>query len=55
MVHEGALRTSGPGAALHWLRREPLRAAHRLVREHPALRDAAVRTLRAVGTVRGSA
>ncbi|TQJ47030.1 GNAT family N-acetyltransferase [Streptomyces sp. NBC_00080] len=55
MVHEGALRTSGPGAALHWLRREPLRAAHRLVREHPALKSAAVRTLRAVGTVRGSA
>ncbi|MER6559288.1 GNAT family N-acetyltransferase [Streptomyces sp. NPDC001027] len=54
MVHEGALRTSGPGAALHWLRREPLRAVHRLVREHPALKGAAVRTLRAVGTVRNT-
>ncbi|MER6416665.1 GNAT family N-acetyltransferase [Streptomyces humidus] len=55
MVHEGALRTSGPGAALHWLRHEPRRAAHRLVREHPALKGAAVRTLRAVGTIRNSA
>ncbi|OQR62548.1 cellulose biosynthesis protein CelD [Streptomyces maremycinicus] len=53
-VHEGALRTVGPGAALHWLRHEPLRAAHRLVREHPALKSAAVRTLGVVGAVRSS-
>ncbi|MCX5173042.1 GNAT family N-acetyltransferase [Streptomyces antibioticus] len=52
LVHEGALRTAGPGAALHWLRREPMRAAHRLVRDHPALKSAAVRTLRTVGTIR---
>ncbi|MEV4231492.1 GNAT family N-acetyltransferase [Streptomyces bobili] len=53
LVHEGALRTTGPGAALHWLRREPVRAAHRLVRDHPALKRAALRTLHAVGTARG--
>ncbi|MEU5889123.1 GNAT family N-acetyltransferase [Streptomyces sp. NPDC047461] len=53
LVHEGAMRVAGPGAALHWLRREPVRAAHRLVREHPVLKGAAVRTLEAVGTIRG--
>ncbi|MFI9543855.1 GNAT family N-acetyltransferase [Streptomyces sp. NPDC052016] len=52
IVHEGALRTTGPGAVLHWLRREPMRVAHRLVRDHPTLKTAAVRTLRAVGTIR---
>ncbi|MEI5098096.1 GNAT family N-acetyltransferase [Streptomyces sp. PmtG] len=52
LVHEGALRTTGPGAALHWLRREPLRAAHRLVRDRPALKNAALRTLKAVGALR---
>ncbi|RZU18069.1 GNAT family N-acetyltransferase [Streptomyces sp. BK239] len=52
LVHEGALRTTGPGGTLHWLRSEPTRAAHRLVRDHPALKRAAVRTLRAVGAVR---
>lgn len=52
MVHEGALRTAGPGATLHWLRREPMRLAHRLVRDHPRLRDAAAGTLRAVGRMR---
>ncbi|MEU8653484.1 GNAT family N-acetyltransferase [Streptomyces sp. NPDC048737] len=53
LVHEGALRTTGPGAALHWIRREPVRAAHRLVRDHPALKRAALRTLGAVGAARG--
>ncbi|MGA4837639.1 GNAT family N-acetyltransferase [Streptomyces sp. G45] len=53
LVHEGALRTVGVGAAAHWLRREPVRAAHRLLRGHPALKNAAVRTLKAVGTLRG--
>ncbi|MFF3501386.1 GNAT family N-acetyltransferase [Streptomyces sp. NPDC003247] len=52
VVHEGALRTPGPGAALHWLRREPKRFVHGLLRDQPALKRAAVRTLRAVGTVR---
>ncbi|MEU3550897.1 GNAT family N-acetyltransferase [Streptomyces longwoodensis] len=52
MVHEGTLRTSGPSAALHWLRREPGRVAHRLVRERPALRRAAIRSLRAVAMMR---
>ncbi|MFF0204668.1 GNAT family N-acetyltransferase [Streptomyces sp. NPDC005017] len=51
-VHEGVVRTPGPGAALHWLRREPVRAAHRLVRSQPALKGAAVRTLAAVGSLR---
>ncbi|MGV9456840.1 GNAT family N-acetyltransferase [Streptomyces sp. NPDC003635] len=52
LVHEGAVRAAGPGAALHWLRREPLRAAHRFVRERPALRTAALRALGTVGAVR---
>ncbi|MER5435451.1 GNAT family N-acetyltransferase [Streptomyces sp. NPDC002588] len=52
VVHEGALRTTGPGAALHWLHREPRRVVHRLVRERPALRRAAVRSLRAVAAMR---
>ncbi|WP_416985385.1 GNAT family N-acetyltransferase [Streptomyces sp. T028] len=52
LVHEGALRTAGPAAALHWLRHEPVRAAHHLVRTHPALKHAAVSALRTVGTLR---
>ncbi|MFI1046481.1 GNAT family N-acetyltransferase [Streptomyces griseoruber] len=52
LVHEGALRTAGPAAALHWLRHEPLRAAHHVVRGHPALKNGAVRVLRAFGTLR---
>lgn len=51
-VHEGALRTIGPGAALHWLRREPVHAVRRLVRDHPAVKGAALRALDAVGTMR---
>ncbi|MFE9029031.1 GNAT family N-acetyltransferase [Streptomyces iakyrus] len=51
-VHEGVLRTATPGAALHWLRREPARTAHRLVRRHPALKRAALRTMVAVGGLR---
>ncbi|MEW2051692.1 GNAT family N-acetyltransferase [Streptomyces sp. NPDC005476] len=52
VVHEGALRTTSPGAALHWLHREPRRVVHQLVRERPALRRAAVRSLRAVAMLR---
>lgn len=52
LVHEGAVRAAGPGAVLHWLRREPVRAAHGFVRDRPALRAAAVRTLRTIGDVR---
>lgn len=52
LVHEGALRTADPAAALHWLRHEPLRVAHHLVRTHPALKRAAVRALHTVGTLR---
>ncbi|MBC7267271.1 MAG: GNAT family N-acetyltransferase [Streptomyces sp.] len=51
-VHEGALRTAGPGAALHWLRREPLHAARRLARNHPAVKGMALRALAAMGTMR---
>ncbi|MFD4574468.1 GNAT family N-acetyltransferase [Streptomyces sp. NPDC058417] len=53
LVHEGALRAGGAGGALHWLRHEPARVLHRVVREQPALRAAAIGTLRFVGRVRG--
>ncbi|MER6675148.1 GNAT family N-acetyltransferase [Streptomyces sp. NPDC000983] len=52
LVHEGALRTTGPRAALHWMRHEPNRAAHRFVRDHPALRKAALRTVDSFGKLR---
>ncbi|MFE9503384.1 GNAT family N-acetyltransferase [Streptomyces anthocyanicus] len=51
-VHEGVLRTVGPGAALHWLRREPVQAARRLVRGHPAMKAVALRALGAAGAMR---
>ncbi|CAL9625991.1 GNAT family N-acetyltransferase [Streptomyces sp. enrichment culture] len=51
-VHEGVLRRATPGAALHWVRREPARAAHRVVRRHPGLRSAVLRTMSAVGALR---
>src|SRR5690606_5978565 len=51
-VHEGVLRRATPGAALHWVRREPARAAHRVVRRHPGLRSAVLRTVVAVGALR---
>ncbi|MFJ3922635.1 GNAT family N-acetyltransferase [Streptomyces sp. NPDC090022] len=52
IVHEGAVLRPRPGAALHWLSREPSRAVRRFVRERPQLKGAAVRTLQAVGRVR---
>ncbi|MFD3675661.1 GNAT family N-acetyltransferase [Streptomyces sp. NPDC058613] len=51
-VHEGALLRPRPGAALHWLSREPSRAVRRFVRERPQLKTAAVRTLETVGRMR---
>ncbi|MFB6820664.1 GNAT family N-acetyltransferase [Streptomyces virginiae] len=52
IVHEGAVLRAGPGAALHWLRHEPPRAARGFVRERPHLKAAALRTLAAVGRMR---
>ncbi|MFF7445503.1 MULTISPECIES: GNAT family N-acetyltransferase [unclassified Streptomyces] len=52
LVHEGAVRAAGPGAVLHWLRREPVRAVQGFVRERPALKAAAARTLRTFGAAR---
>ncbi|MGG8409268.1 GNAT family N-acetyltransferase [Streptomyces sp. 12297] len=52
-VHEGAvLLRARPGAALHWLSREPSSAVRRFVRERPGLKAAAVRTLQSVGRMR---
>ncbi|MER7760544.1 GNAT family N-acetyltransferase [Streptomyces sp. NPDC097619] len=51
-VYEGAVLRPRPGAALHWLRNEPVRAARRFVREQPRLKGAAVRTLETVGRLR---
>ena len=52
MVHEGALLRPRPGAAVHWLSREPSRAVRRFVRERPQLKAAAVHTLESVGKLR---
>ncbi|WP_442816406.1 GNAT family N-acetyltransferase [Streptomyces sp. NBC_01233] len=52
MVHEGALLRPRPGAAVHWLSREPSRAVRRFVRERPQLKAAAVRTLETIGKMR---
>ncbi|MGW6944733.1 GNAT family N-acetyltransferase [Streptomyces xanthophaeus] len=51
-VHEGALLRPRPGAALHWLSREPSRAVRRFVRERPQLKAAAVHTMETVGKMR---
>ncbi|MGW5848759.1 GNAT family N-acetyltransferase [Streptomyces sp. NPDC055254] len=52
MVHEGALLRPRPGAAVHWLSREPSRAVRRFVRERPQLKAAAVHTLETIGKMR---
>ena len=52
MVHEGALLRPRPGAAVHWLSREPSRVVRRFVRERPQLKAAAVHTLETVGKMR---
>ncbi len=52
VVHEGALLRPRPGAALHWLSREPSRALRRFVRERPRLKATAVHTLEALGEIR---
>jgi CelD/BcsL family acetyltransferase involved in cellulose biosynthesis len=53
-VHEGATLRPGPGAALYWLGREPVRRAHGFVRDHPRLAARARRTLNRVGRLRGT-
>ncbi|WP_461082116.1 GNAT family N-acetyltransferase [Streptomyces deserti] len=51
-VYEGAVVRRGPGGAVHWLRREPARAARRFVRHRPRLAGAASRALAEVGRLR---
>ncbi|MGW6461000.1 GNAT family N-acetyltransferase [Streptomyces sp. NPDC055078] len=51
-VYEGVLLSRGPRAALHRLSREPVRGAHRFVRDRPRLAAFAARTLRTVGSLR---
>lgn len=52
-VYEGVVVRPVPGGAVHWLGREPARAARRFVRNRPRLADAATRTLKEVGRLRG--
>lgn len=52
-VYEGAVVRAVPGGAVHWLGREPARAARRFVRNRPGLAAAAARTLKEVGRLRG--
>ncbi|OEJ35410.1 cellulose biosynthesis protein CelD [Streptomyces subrutilus] len=51
-VHEGALLRRSPGAALHWLSREPARAVRRFVSERPHLKTAALQVLEGAGKMR---
>jgi CelD/BcsL family acetyltransferase involved in cellulose biosynthesis len=52
-VSEGFSARPGPGAALHWAAREPVRFAHSYVRNRPRLARTAQRTLNRLGTLRG--
>ncbi|MGW4206061.1 GNAT family N-acetyltransferase [Streptomyces sp. NPDC004726] len=52
-VSEGFLARPGPGAALHWASREPVRRAHGFVRERPRLARFAQQTLNRLGKLRG--
>lgn len=52
-VHEGACVRPGVRAGLRWLGREPVRSAHRYVRNHPRLADRGRRALNQVGRLRG--
>ncbi|MEG8275194.1 GNAT family N-acetyltransferase [Streptomyces sp. AHA2] len=51
-VYEGAVVRPVPGGAVHWLGREPARAARRFVRNRPRLAGAAARTLEELGRLR---
>ncbi|WML84200.1 GNAT family N-acetyltransferase [Streptomyces sp. VNUA74] len=51
-VYEGAVVVPGPGGAVHRLRREPVRAARRFVRDRPRLARTAARALAELGRVR---
>ncbi|MCU1615569.1 MAG: polysaccharide biosynthesis protein CelD [Frankiales bacterium] len=56
VVAEGRVRRTSPGAALHWVRRAPVRRIRQVVLEHPALFHAADRALVNYGRLRcGSA
>ncbi|MFE6525278.1 GNAT family N-acetyltransferase [Streptomyces sp. NPDC057794] len=51
-VYEGAVVRPVPGGAVHWLGREPARAARRFVRNRPRLANAAARGLEELGRLR---
>ncbi|MFF0445520.1 GNAT family N-acetyltransferase [Streptomyces sp. NPDC004609] len=53
-VYEGFSSRPGPGAALQWVAREPVRRAHGFVRERPALAHHAKQTLNRLGKLRGN-
>ncbi|WP_190200708.1 GNAT family N-acetyltransferase [Streptomyces djakartensis] len=52
-VYEGSVVRPVPGGAVHWLGREPARAARGFVRNRPRLAGAAARALEGVGRLRG--
>ncbi|MFF8779001.1 GNAT family N-acetyltransferase [Streptomyces sp. NPDC015140] len=51
-VYEGAVVRPGPGGAVHRMRRDPVRAARRFVRDRPRLARTAARALQELGRVR---
>ncbi|QDY77086.1 GNAT family N-acetyltransferase [Streptomyces qinzhouensis] len=51
-VHEGAVVRAGPGAAVHWLLREPARRAHGFVRDRPELAARGRRALSGLAKLR---
>ncbi len=52
-VYEGTVTRPDPRTALHWLRREPVRAAHAYVRARPALAARARQALNTAARLRG--
>ena len=54
VVAEGRVTRPSPSAAVHWLRRAPVRRARHVVIENPALLQAADRVLRGYASLRNS-
>ncbi|MEV6200536.1 GNAT family N-acetyltransferase [Streptomyces sp. NPDC051771] len=52
-VYEGAVTRPDPRTALHWLRREPVRAAHAYVRSRPELAARAREALNTLARLKG--